>query len=64
MVFGEVLDVLINGPIFCSKAVDLAAMCLNESSKNFKPTNDWIGRFKKRHNINWHKISGKKNSAD
>ena len=45
------------------KAVDLAAMCLDESSKNFKPTNGWIGRFKKRHNINWHKISGEKNSA-
>ena len=58
------LDVPINGPILCSKAVDLAAMCLDDSSKNFKPTNGWIGRFKEGHNINWHKISGEKNSAD
>ena len=45
----------INGPILCAKASEFSKMCLDESCKNFKPSNGWLGRFKKRNNIRWKK---------
>lgn len=39
-------------------------MCLDETCRGFKPSNGWLGRFKKRHNIEWKKMSGEKASVD
>ncbi len=39
-------------------------MCLDESCRGLKPSNGWLGRFKKRHNIEWKKMSGEKASVD
>ena len=54
------MNIPINGPLLSSKAKDFSAMCMDESCKTFKPTNGWLGRFKKRHNISWQKISGER----
>jgi hypothetical protein len=39
-------------------------MCLDESCRGLKPSNGWLGRFKKRHNIEWTKMSGEKASVN
>ena len=47
-----------------AKSVEFASMCRDASCKDFKPSNGWLGRFKKRNNISWPKFCGEKGSVD
>ena len=50
----------ISGPMLCSKAADFAALL----QIDFKPNSGWLQRFKDRHNITRHKISGEKEDVN
>ena len=58
------LNVPINGPILMAKANEFASMCLDVRCRDFKPSNGWLGRFKKRNNISWRKVNGERGSVD
>lgn len=53
--------VRINGPILMEKSKELAAKL---GTPDFKPSNGWLSRWKKRNNIVYKKASGEKASAD
>ena len=54
------LNIPINGPLICQKALDFAKL-LGDS--NFKASNGWLQRFKDRHGIIFKVISGEEKSA-
>ena len=54
-------SVPISGPILMSKASDFAAL---NGIKDFIPNTGWLHRFKARHNIRQHKISGESDSVN
>lgn len=53
--------VRINGPILMEKSKELASKL---GSPDFKPSNGWLSRWKKRNNIVYKKASGEKASAN
>ena len=55
------MSIPINGTMLFEKSYDFAAL-LNRT--DFKPNNGWLHRFKLRHNISQHRISGERESVD
>ncbi|XP_035688734.1 tigger transposable element-derived protein 3-like [Branchiostoma floridae] len=54
-------DCPLNGPILMEKAKQLAA---GLGVHDFEPTEGWLGRWKKRHNVKFFRAHGEKKDAD
>lgn len=54
-------NVPVSGPLLKGKAEELAQLLAIE---DFKCSNGWLDRFKKRHNINWGRVSGEARDTD